>query len=60
MISILGDRTANVNITWYHWPCNIDTTKNRFYMAARIDKDHNIGISCNRTTEFSRIPNLLI
>jgi len=38
MISILGDRTANVDITWYHWPCNIDITKNRFYMAARIDK----------------------
>ena len=38
MISILGDRAANVDITWYHWPCNIDITKNRFYMAARIDK----------------------
>ncbi len=38
MISILGDRTANVDITRYHWPCNIDITKNRFYMAARIDK----------------------
>jgi len=21
----------------HHWPCNIDITKNRFYMAARID-----------------------
>jgi hypothetical protein len=38
MISILGDRAANVDITWYHWPCNIDIMKNRFYMAARIDK----------------------
>ena len=38
MISILGDRAANVDITWYHWPCNVDITKNRFYMAARIDK----------------------
>jgi len=38
MISILGDRAANVDITWYHWPCNINITKNRFYMAARIDK----------------------
>jgi hypothetical protein len=38
IFSILGDRAANVDITWYHWPCNIDITKNRFYMAARIDK----------------------
>jgi len=38
MILILGDRAANVDITWYHWPCNIDITKNRFYVAARIDK----------------------
>jgi len=38
MISILGDRVANVDITWYHWPCNIDITENRSYMAARIDK----------------------
>ncbi len=38
MISILGDRAANVDITWYHWQYNIDITKNRFYMAARIDK----------------------
>ncbi len=38
MISIFGGRAANVDITWYHWPCNIDITKNRFYMAARIDK----------------------
>jgi len=38
MISILGDRAANVDITWYHWPCNINITKNQFYMAARIDK----------------------
>jgi len=38
IFSILGDRAANVDISWYHWPCNIDITKNRFYMAARIDK----------------------
>ena len=38
MISILGDRAANVDITWYHWPCNINIMKNRFYMVARIDK----------------------
>ena len=38
IFSILGDRAANVDITWYHWPCNIDITKYRFYMAARIDK----------------------
>ncbi len=38
MISILGDRTANVDITWYHWPYNIDIMENPFYMAARIDK----------------------
>jgi len=38
MISILGDRAANVDITWYHWPCNIGITKKRFYMAAGIDK----------------------
>ena len=38
MITILGDRAANVDITWYHWPCNIGITKNRFYMVARIDK----------------------
>jgi len=38
IFSILGDHAANVDITWYHWPCNIDITKNRFYMAARIDK----------------------
>ena len=31
---ILGD----LDITWYHWPCNIDITKYQFYMAARIDK----------------------
>jgi len=37
MILILGDRTANVDNTWYHWPCNIDI---------RIDKII-IGISCN-------------
>ena len=29
---------ASLNITWYHWPCNIDIMKNQFYMAARIDK----------------------
>jgi hypothetical protein len=28
LVSILG---------WYHWPCNIDITKYRFYMAARIE-----------------------
>ena len=39
MISMLGDCAANVDITWYHWPCNIDITKNRFYMAARMDKN---------------------
>jgi len=22
---------------WYHWPCNIDITKYRLYMTARID-----------------------
>jgi len=22
---------------WYHWPCNIDISKYRFYLAARID-----------------------
>ncbi len=38
IFSILGDRAASLDITWYHWPCNIDITKNRFYMAARIDK----------------------
>jgi len=38
MISILGDRAANVDIAWYHWPCSINITKNRFYTAARIDK----------------------
>ncbi len=38
IFSILGDRAASLDITWYHWPCNIDVTKNRFYMAARIDK----------------------
>ena len=38
MISILGDRTANVDITWYHWPYNINIIKYQFYMAARIDK----------------------
>ena len=48
MILILGDRAANVDITWYHWPCNIDITKNRFYMAARIDK---IAISELAATE---------
>ena len=37
MISILGDHAANVDITLYHWPCNIDITKYRFYMAARFD-----------------------
>jgi len=35
---ILGDHAANVDITWYHWPCIIGITKNQFYMAARIDK----------------------
>jgi len=38
MISILGDRASNVDITWYHWPCNMDITKNQFYMAARNNK----------------------
>jgi hypothetical protein len=38
IFSLLGDRAANVDITWYHWPCNIGITKNRFYMVARIDK----------------------
>ncbi len=38
IFSILGDRAASLDIKWNHWPCNIDITKNRFYMAARIDK----------------------
>ncbi len=38
IFSILGDCAANVDITWYHWPCDIDITKYRFYMAARIHK----------------------
>jgi hypothetical protein len=38
IFSILGDRAASLDITWYDWPCNIDITKYRFYMAARIDK----------------------
>jgi hypothetical protein len=38
IFSILGDRAASLDITRYHWPCNIDIMKNRFYMAARIDK----------------------
>ncbi len=38
IFSILRDRAASLNITWYHCPCNIDITKYRFYMAAKIDK----------------------
>ena len=38
IFSKLGDRAASLDITWYHWPCHIDITKYRFYMAARIDK----------------------
>jgi len=52
---ILGDRAANVDITWYHWPCNIDIAKNRFYMAARIDK---IVISELAATDLELIPHM--
>ena len=57
IFSILGDRAANVDITWYHWPCNIDITKNRFYMAARIDK---IVISELAATDPPKIPDVTL
>ncbi len=38
VISILHDLDFFVSILgWYHWQYNIDITKYRFYMAARID-----------------------
>jgi len=38
IFSILGHRAASLDIAWHHWPYNINITKYRFYMAARIDK----------------------
>jgi hypothetical protein len=60
MISILGDRAANVDITWYHWPCNIDITKNRFYMAARIDKIVISELAATDRIDFDSMPIMIL